>query len=355
MIEFTGRIVLTVICLGLVVVIHEFGHFIVARLFGVRVERFTVGFGPELFGWTRGETRYAVCAIPLGGMVKLAGEFMDERQNRPDEFFSQAWYRRIAIALAGPVMNYVLAFVLFAVVAGVWGVLSPSDKPVIGDVLPGLPAAQAKLQAGDQVERINGVTIASWEQLASFIHDKAGQPLQLEIRRATAAGTSSSTLALTPQKDPATGVGLIGIVPQVDHVKPGFAKSFVYAGRDIQTWTMQPLHYLSEKAAHLEGPKDLSGPLGIAQMVTKATKEGVSYVVYLIAIISTGLGLFNLFPIPVLDGGHIFLYLIEGLLGRPLTRKTMAFANAVGLSIVLTIFVYASYQDLLRLHHGFWH
>src|SRR5579863_454525 len=137
MIEFVVRIIVTVFCLGLVVVIHEWGHLMMALKLGVRVERFTVGFGPELFGWTsKRKIRYSICTVPLGGMVKMAGEFMEERQNKPDEFFSQPWYKRNLIALAGPLMNYVLAFALFALVAGVWGIMQPSDQPVVGDIVP---------------------------------------------------------------------------------------------------------------------------------------------------------------------------------------------------------------------------
>ena len=130
--------------------------------------------------------------------------------------------------------------------------------------------------------------------------------------------------------------------------------SFKAAYLDVKVWTMQPIGYLLSKIRHFEGPKELSGPIGIAQMVTKATKEGVAYVIYLIAIISTGLGLFNLFPIPVLDGGHILLYTIEGIIRRPLSRRTMQVAHAIGLSLILTIFLYASYQDVLRWRLGFW-
>ena len=119
-----------------------------------------------------------------------------------------------------------------------------------------------------------------------------------------------------------------------------------------KAWTLQPLRYMAQKLRHFEGPKELSGPLGIARMVNKATKEGISYVVYLIAIISTGLGLFNLFPIPVLDGGHVFLYLIEGLRRRPLSTRTLQWANMAGLAVVMLVFIYASYQDVLRLHPG---
>src|SRR5437879_5109988 len=169
MIEFSLRIALTVLCLGLVVVIHELGHLVMAIKLGVRVERFTVGFGPEIVGWTSGGIRYSVCAVPLGGMVKLAGEFQDERHNKPDEFFSQPWYKRNLIALAGPVMNYVLAFALFALVAGVWGILQPTSQPVVGDIIPGLPAAQAGFLENDRVLRINNAPVNTWDEMAQFI------------------------------------------------------------------------------------------------------------------------------------------------------------------------------------------
>jgi regulator of sigma E protease len=176
------------------------------------------------------------------------------------------------------------------------------------------------------------------------------------IQRPADAGHPAQELAvfLTPMRDAQGGIGLIGIMPKVDKIKPGLKGSFVAAYSDVKIWTLQPIKYLSSKIRHFEGPKELSGPLGIAQMVTKATREGVAYVIYLIAIISTGLGLFNLFPIPVLDGGHILLYTIEGILRRPLSRRTMQVAHALGLSLVLTIFLYASYQDVLRMKLGFW-
>jgi len=350
------RVALTVFCLGLVVVIHELGHLLMAIRLGVRVERFTVGFGPELFGWTSRKIRYSVCAVPLGGMVKLAGEFQDDRAGKRDEFFSQPWYRRNLIALAGPAMNYALAFVLFTIVAGVWGILQPSTQPIVGEVIPGLPAAAAKLQENDRVLTINGKSVASWEEMANAIHQNPEKAVALVIERAGADGQASQKLhlVLTPKLDPQLGLGLIGIMPRVDKIKPGVKGSFKAACVDLKMWTLQPLHYLSSKVRRFEGPKELSGPIGIAQMVTKATKEGLAYVIYLIAIISTGLGLFNLFPIPILDGGHILLYTIEGIIRRPLSRRAMQVANAVGLSLVMVIFLYASYQDVMRWRLGFW-
>jgi regulator of sigma E protease len=350
--EFYWRVILTVVCLGLVVIIHEYGHFLVARYLGVRVERFTIGFGPEIFGWTMGNTRYAVCLMPLGGMVRLAGEYMDEHTNSPDEFFSQPWYRRIAIAAAGPAMNYVVAFVLFAVSAYVWGVIQPSAQPVIGEVLAGFPAAAAHVQPGDRVLSMDGVSVRNWQDLADRIHEKSGKNVTLEVRRKESAGPLE--IFITPMTDPQRNVGVIGILPEIEKVKVGFWGSMGISIKDIGAWTMQPINYLSKKIRRWEGPKELSGPLGIAEMVSKATREGLPYVIYLMAIISTGLGLFNIFPIPILDGGHIMLYTIEGIIRRPLSRRMMALANTIGLSILLTLFIYASYQDVLRLRLGLW-
>lgn len=352
----SGSLLITVLCLGFVVVFHEWGHFLVARLLGVRVEKFTVGFGPEIFGWTRGVTRYAVCIVPLGGMVKMAGESPEDLEHKPDEFFSQPWYGRAGIALAGPIMNYILAFILFTSVALVSGSLKPSDEPVIGDMVAGLPAAVAKLQIGDRIRAIDGMAVTSWEQMADVIHQKPDQTLLLTVERPGATGQPVQTLKikLTPQRDPARGMGLIGIMPHVEKIKLGLKDSVLTSFRDIKVWTMQPLHYIAQKVQRWEGPKELSGPLGIAQMMTKATREGAAYVIYLMAIISTGLGLFNIFPIPILDGGHIFLYLIEGIIRRPLSPRALQVVNAIGLSLILTIFLYASYQDVLRLRLGLW-
>jgi regulator of sigma E protease len=351
-----ARILVTLVCLGLVVVIHEGGHFVVARWIGVRVERFTVGFGPELFGWTIGQTRYAVCSFPLGGMVKLAGELLEESHHKPDEFFSQPWYRRAGIALAGPVMNYLLAFILFAGVAGIWGVMQPSEQPVVGDLVVGLPASAAHLRIGDRIDTVDHQPVTSWQQMANLIHQKPGERVTLEIERAQGKGGAAKklTVTLTPKRDPQRGLGLIGIMPQVERAHVGLRGALKASAEDIKVWTLQPLKYVSQKIRRWEPPKELSGPLGIWEMTEKATKEGVSYVVYLMAIISTGLGLFNLFPIPILDGGHIFLYTIEGIIRRPLSPRAMQVANAIGLSLILTIFIYASYQDYLRRSLGFW-
>ncbi|MBI3292424.1 MAG: RIP metalloprotease RseP [Elusimicrobia bacterium] len=342
-----GAVALT---FGLVISLHELGHFLMAKRLGVRVEQFAFGFGPELAGFTWRKTRYSLCLVPFGGLVRLAGELPDRGPGAPDEFFAQSWYRRIAIALAGPGINYVLAFLLFTGVLWVWGTSRPSSQPIIGEVVPSLPAAQAHLQAKDRVVSINGQPMTTWEEMAQFIHTRPGQSLALIIRR----DGQEFTRTLFPQVDPQRKIGLIGVVPLMETHRLSLWAAGEEGARDLVRWTMLPLHYLAEKVKRREAPKELAGPVGIAQMISSAAKAGIAPLLYLIAVISTGVGLFNVFPIPMLDGGHVLLYLWEGVSRRRLTQRVVQVSNAIGIPLLALIFVYALFQDLERWRHGFW-
>lgn len=342
-----GAIVLT---FGLVIFLHELGHFLMAKRLGVRVDQFAFGFGTELLGLTWRGTRYSLCLIPFGGLVRLAGELPEQEPKAPDEFFAQSWYRRIAIALAGPAMNYVLAFCLFTGVLWVWGTTRPSSQPLIGEVVPGLPAAQAHLQAQDRVLSINGRPMATWEAMAQFIHEHPLQPLEMTLTRSG----QEFTRVLTPQLDPQRKLGLIGVGPFMEVQRLSLGAAAQEGFRDLIRWTKLPLHYLADKLKHREAPKELAGPVGIAQMISSAAKAGIFPLLYLIAVISTGVGLFNVFPIPLLDGGHMLLYLWEGISRRRLTQRIVRVTNAIGVPILAVIFVYALFQDLERWRHGFW-
>lgn len=336
-----GAIALT---FGLVIFLHELGHFLMAKRLGVRVEQFAFGFGRELLGFTWRGTRYSFCLIPFGGLVRMAGELPEHGPGAADEFFAQRWYRRIAIALAGPVMNYVLAFLLFTGVIWVSGVSRPSSEPIIGDVVPGLPAVQAGLQAKDRIVTIDGQPITTWEEMARFIHARPQQPLEFLLRREG----QDLRVILTPQADHERHIGLIGVVPFMETQRVSLWGAGREGLQDLVRWTKLPLRYLVEKIKRREAPKELAGPVGIAHMISSAAKAGVAPLIYLIAVISTGVGLFNLFPIPMLDGGHVFLYVWEGVSRRPLTQRMVRMTNAIGIPILALIFVYALFQDLAR-------
>ena len=341
------QVIATILGIGLLVFIHELGHFMMAKKFGIRVEKFTFGFGPELAGFTYGETRYSLCAIPLGGMVKMPGEDIDDASGRPDEFLSQPWYRRLIIAFFGPLMNYVLAIILFTVVIVTWGMPKPSPDAVIGEVVTGYPAAQAGLRPADRVTGINGTSVTSWEDMAGRIHGLAGQKVNLDISR----GNENIKVAVQPKKDPATGYGVIGIAPGIITEKVGFFPAVGLSTKMVVYQSVFTLKYLGEKIIRWEKP-EVAGPIGVIQILAKAAKSGWESLLHLLAVISVALGLFNLLPIPLVDGGHIFLAIIEGIIRKPINKKVVQASNFVGLAIIILIFVFATYSDIARLGSG---
>lgn len=338
------QVLFVVFGIGLLVFIHELGHFITAKLYKLKVELFAFGFGPELIGFTYGETRYSICLFPLGGMVKLPGEDLDSSTGSPDEFLSQPWYKRMTIALAGPLMNYALAAVFFASVVYFWGISKPVTAAVIGQVIEGKPAAQAGLKEGDKIVRIGDTPINSWEEMASIIYKRPEVRVEILVER----GGKLKQYSLKTIKDPRSGYGLIGIAPQFTMEKYGVLGSLKLGAQLTWLQTYYTLKYLWLKLVEWEKP-ELAGPIGVIQVLAKAAKMGLANMLYLLGVISTALGLFNLLPIPLVDGGHIFMALFEFATKKPLNKKTIYVANFVGLGIIIFIFIFATYSDISRI------
>jgi len=338
----------------LVVVVHELGHLIVCRMLGVRVEKFSVGFGRELFGFDWKGVHWSFAILPLGGYVKPAGEDSDERSGAPDEFFSQPWHGRILIALAGPVMNYALAFLCFFWILFYWGVAEPSNEPVIGEVVSGYPAQAAGFFKGDRILAVNGKPIHTWEEAAGEIHTKAGTAIDIRYERSTEAGPVEKIAALVPKKDPRRGIGLIGISPDIRMVPQGAGEAARSSWKQCVDLSVLTLGYLGGalKKSILNRAKpelELAGPIGIVTIIANVFREGLQAMVSLVALISLNLGLFNLFPIPLLDGGHVFLYTLEGLFRKPLNKTAVRAANIAGATFLIAVFLFATTQDLTRL------
>lgn len=338
------QILATIFGVGLLIFIHELGHFMMAKKFKIRVEKFTFGFGPEIVGFTYGETRYSICAIPLGGMVKMPGEDIENTTGAPDEFLSQPWYRRLIIAFFGPFMNYLLAIVLFVIVIYSWGFPKPSPLAVIGEVITGYPADKAGMKPGDYVLKVDNVQVSSWEQMAGYIHKHPSQKIELRIRRDNA----DLSLFLETKKEPSSGMGIIGISPKMEIEKVGFLRSVDLSCRMVVFQSVYTLKYLGQKIIRLEKP-EVAGPIGVVQILATAAKSGWDSLLHLLAVISVALGLFNLLPIPLVDGGHIFLSIIEAITRRPLNKKVIQVSNVVGLGIIISIFLFATYSDLERM------
>ncbi|MBI4376737.1 MAG: site-2 protease family protein [Elusimicrobia bacterium] len=340
-IQSAAAIVLT---FGLVIFLHEAGHFILCRILGVRVERFAFGFGPELLGITRGPTRFSICAFPLGGFVKPAGEEMENYTGQPDEYFSQAWHRRLAIVAAGPVMNYLLAFALFTTVVLVKGVPEPSPEPIIGNLVLKFPADRAGLQVGDRVLAINGKAVSTWEEMAKTIHAFPDKRVELLLEREG----RRSRVSLIPQTEPETGRGVIGITPKPVYRPVGLLESISEGARQCYALTATTVKTLGTMIVRKQKP-DLAGPIGISQMISRASRSAWEDFVFLIGFLSVAIGFFNILPIPLLDGGHAMMYVLEGILRRKPPKPVMMVANSLGLAFLVSLLVVATFNDFQRM------
>lgn len=334
-----------VLTFGMVIFLHEAGHFFVCRWLGVRVEKFAFGFGPELLGITGASgTRFSICAFPLGGFVKPAGEELENSSGKPDEYFGQKWHRRLAIVAAGPAMNYLLAFTLFTGVVFVKGMPEAGTGPVIGNMMVGFPADRAGIQIDDQITSINGKETKTWEEVASTIHKFPGQEITVVFKR----GEAATTVKITPKKDEASGRGVIGIMPKPVYRAVGFGGAVTEGVKQCWALTTFTVKTIASKIYKAERP-DVAGPVGIVQMVSKAAHSGWEDLVFLIGLISVAIGFFNILPVPLLDGGHAAMYIWEGVTGKPLTKEAMARANSVGIAFLISLLVFATYNDVVRL------
>ena len=332
------------VALGLVIFLHESGHFIACRKLGVRVEKFAFGFGPELLGFTGASgTRFSINSIPFGGFVKPAGEEpTSDHAPKADEYFGQSWNRRLIIVYAGPAMNYVLAFGLFTGLFWAKGMPEASKDAEIGNMVIGYPADKAGLEIGDKVTAFDGRALTGWEDLASSIHRSPDHEIALTVVRAD----KTLDIKVTPKKDDDKGV--IGIMPKTTYKPIGVFAAMGEGAKLCWSQTKQTVTTIASKVYKRERP-DLAGPVGIFQMVSRAARAGWEEFLFLIGFISVAIGFFNLLPLPLLDGGHGAFYFWEGLAGKRLTPETMEKANTVGLAFLMSLLVFATYNDVLRI------
>lgn len=349
------NIVPFLVVLSVLVYFHELGHYVVARMNGVRVEEFSIGFGREIFGWTnKNGTRWKVCYIPLGGYVNLASENeiegTDESRHDPGSMMSKSPWQRIAISIAGPAANFLLAIVFFFGLYTTVGQKVPLPEIEIGQVIADGAADKAGILAGDILTSIEGVEELSLETFQDSVSSSPEKPLAFTIRR----DQSEQIIMVTPLADKtATGneIGRIGvaIAPRVDLVQRGFMDGLKYAVVDTYKITAQTLAYLGQMIAGNRSADGLSGVIGIANVAGQVAEQGVAALVWLAAMLSISLGLINLFPIPMLDGGHIVFYIIEIIRGKPLPEKAQDIAFKIGFGIVAFLILFSTWQDLKRL------
>lgn len=345
------------ILLGVLIFIHEFGHFITAKILGVKVLKFSLGFGPALLKRARGETEYRLSWIPLGGYVKLLGEDPESDEEIPPEelpraFTSKPLWARMAIILAGPLANYMLAVVLICAgyVAG-WPVLA-SD---VGKVMDGSPAMQAGFKPHDRVIAIDGEPVWRWDDMRTIIEKNPGRKLNITVQRDGDKIDLAVTPALSEQKDMfGEPSGRIGVTPSGKTVPLGPGAS-LYEGIQFSGYLTKLVGITLVKLVRGEiGAQALSGPITIAQASGESFKAGLFSFIFMMSYISINLAIINLLPVPILDGGHLMFFLIEAVTRRPVTGKVREVAVQFGLLFIVFLFALVIYNDVSRILNKGW-
>lgn len=351
----------TLLILGVLITIHELGHFIACRLTKVRVEKFSIGFGPEVLHWQGAETRYAVSLFPLGGYVKPAGESYSElpegQEPQAGEYLAAPLGARIFIVCAGVIMNYFLAFVLFA---AIFMIGRPVPGTTLGGFVEGYPAASSGLLKGDRILAVSGLPVLTWTDMTHAIEKAPPGPLDLELeRRNLAGGKDRLTLQLMPKEEDAQDlfgrpvrVRRLGVSPHPEAVffeKYGAGEAIVRGAEttvSLTVMTHKAIFYMIQGKMSL---KAVSGPVGIMSLAGDAAKMGPAYVLQLMATLSISLAVINLLPIPALDGGHLFFLLIEAVRRKRVSLIFQERLTQAGFAALLVLMVFLIFNDLNNL------
>jgi regulator of sigma E protease len=351
------------VLLTVLVFVHELGHYLVARANGVKVEVFSIGFGPELFGWNdRTGTRWKFSAIPFGGYVKMfgdadpssmPGEHVSEMTaaERAVSFHHKHLLRRIAIVAAGPFANFAFAIVVLSVLIAIRG--EQYVPPEVGQVLPSSAAEAAGIKGGDVVVSIDGTTIDNFRQIQRIIELNTGTPIEMVVRRDGQEVDLHATPRVTVETDrfgfthQVARLGLQGGRAEFMHRSP--AEAVGSAMRETWTTSVDTLKAVGQMISGVRGTDDLRGTLGILQYTGAVAQDGFMTLLGFAAGLSINLGLVNLFPIPVLDGGHLLFYAAEAIRGKPLSQRAQEYGFRVGLALVLTLIVFVTWKDVVRI------
>ena len=376
-------IVAAIFVFGLLVLVHELGHFMVAKLTGMRVDEFAIGFGPKLWSRKYGETLYAIRAVPLGGFNRIAGmdyEIIERMGNEAEEkaddggresgwrryipsvnrenvvmvpddegageraYFRRPIWARMLMVLAGSFMNFILPLFIFFGIFYFSGVAAPSPEPVIGAVMAEKPAAMAGLMKGDRILTIDGSEVTKWDDISRSIQGAEGKPFKLTYQR---DGEVRST-TLIPEEEPDSKRVIIGITSSADIHQPGILEAAGLAAQKVFFVLMAMVGALIQLMLGSVGAEALSGPVGIVQMTGEVANQGILPLLNFTAFLSLNLGLINLLPVPALDGGHFVMLVLEGLRGKPLGPKAMYYIQAAGVTLLVSLMIFTTFNDLMK-------
>jgi regulator of sigma E protease len=344
------------IVLGVLIFVHEFGHFIVAKAMGVGVEKFSLGFGPKVFGKKVGMTDYRISAIPLGGYVKMVGEAPDSELDDsqiPLSFSHKSLVKRSLIVLAGPVFNLLLSVVVFFTFLLLSGL--PIIEPEVGGIQEGMPADQAGVQVGDYIAAVDGTPVTQWDEMAGLIKASQGRALTFKLKR----NGNVLSVQIVPRLVPSENLFgetvdkyVIGITPSgaytIERLNPmeAVTRAVAETGQIAKVTVLVIGKILTGRVS---AKKAIGGPIMIAQIAGEQAKAGITSLIGFIAALSVTLGIINLLPIPVLDGGHLLFFAIEAITRRPVNLKMREVAQQVGLFLLVLLMIYVIYNDLSRI------
>jgi len=328
---------------GILVTVHEFGHFITAKLTGMKVEEFSIGFGPKIYQQQDGETLYSLRLLPLGGYNKIAGMDPEDPEDLERGFNSKPIASRMLVILAGSFMNFILPVLIFFGIFLAFGMEVPENIPVLGQVIEGFPAAQSGLKEGDRILSINGRQVDQWLDIRNSIAEAGTKPVPFEVLR----DNEKLTITVTPVLNPETDRPFIGVVSSLKKVQLTAwqaAVSSVTATKNIIKNMYASLYHIVTGKTKAE----FSGPVGVAKMAGQVAHKGFDMLLQFTAMLSLNLAIINLLPLPALDGGHFLILLIEAVTGHKLGKTAMQNIQKIGVAMILAITIFATFNDLTR-------
>ena len=340
-------VLLSIFALGVLIISHEFGHFLLAKLNGICVEEFSVGMGPRILSWQGKETRYSLKAVPFGGSCMMLGE--DEESQDERAFGSKSVWARISVLVAGPFFNFILAFLLAMIVLGSMGI----DHPVLTGVMDGYPAQEAGMQAGDRIVKLNDENITFYRDVSLYLALHQGESLDVVYER---DGNKYEAL-IVPEYNEEYGSYMMGIEVAGGRTKVGFLDTVKYSIYEVGYWIRYTFLSLEMMVTGKVGVQDVSGPVGMvssmSDMVQQSSEDGAFYIFINLAniciLLSANLGVLNLLPLPALDGGRLLFCLIEVVRGKPMKQEYEALVHGVGLLLLLGLSVIIMFKDIWQL------
>ena len=339
-------IVAAILAVSLLIIIHECGHYFAARAAGMRVERFSFGFGPVLLSFRRGDTLFAISAVPIGGYVAVAGAGAAAEVDPADDgaYANKPAWKRFVFVLAGPVMNWVAAVLVAWVLLASFGLGVPDPSARVGQLLPGMPAEAAGLQSGDRITAVGGVPVSTWDDLVTQIRRHSGEPVPFAVTRGEGAEAHSLVLQVTPQKES----GKVGFGPAKIVHKVGALQAIPDAVTATNANLAAQLKGFASIFARKPGA-ELSGPIGIAQELVRGAKAGLERFLELVWAISVGLAVLNLLPFPALDGSRLLFLGYELVTRRRVNERVEGLIHTGGFVVLIVLILAVSFGDVARL------